>query len=475
MTMSVRFGKNAIINEAPPRRKPGHKDLRIELETSVHGYSLMTLDDLTDRPMNLIDDRESCQIRYHKTTMGVRIMTSRERVWDAINHREADRVPIDLGGMGSTGISAIAYKKLREYLGLQNKPVKLYDVMQQLAWPDDDLLEHFGADVRQVRGMYSSFGIRAGAYKQGALLDGTPALVPDEYNPEPMMDGSIVLKKNGRIIAVCPANGNFFEECLHPYENVDSEAGIDAMPTGTLSDENLDCIRENAENLYHNTSYSLMGTFNGNVFEAGLSDWGFERFMILLGEEPDLAHYYLERKTDSHLKNLELYLAAAGDYIDIIKFGDDLGSQNAPLISPNMYREIIKPYHKKQYQMVKRLRPDIKVFLHSCGAISTLIPDLIDAGVDILNPIQISAKGMDPSTLKKKFGKNLVFWGGGSNTQTTLAFGTPENVTAETESLVKTFAPDGGYVFSQVHNILPNVKPENIAAMYRAATIAGKY
>ena len=402
-------------------------------------------------------------------------MNSRERVREAINHREADRVPVDLGGMGSTGISAIAYAKLRNYLGLEKKPIVLYDVMQQLAMPDEDVLEFVGGDVRQVRGMNSTFGIPTGNYKPGFLLDGSKALVPEGYFPELRAEGSQILRKNGQTIAICPAGGFFFESCFFPYSQVETKADIDEIPITGMSDENIDYASKNAKNLYQNTNYSLMGTFNGNVFEAGVEGFGFEKFMILLCEKPKLIHYFLERKIDVNLKNLKTYLEKVGDYIDVIKFGDDLGSQVSSLISPTMYRDLIKPYHKKQYQMVKNLRPEIKVFLHSCGSIVSLIPDLIDAGVDILNPVQISAKGMEPETLKKKFGKNLVFWGGGSNTQTTLAYGSPGEVATETAYLVKTFAPGGGYVFSQIHNIMPNVPVENIVAMYKAVSETGKY
>ena len=205
------------------------------------------------------------------------------------------------------------------------------------------------------------------------------------------------------------------------------------------------------------------------MFEVGQGDFGFEKYFCNLAMEPRLMHYYNERLCNAHLQNLKKYLAAVGDYIDVIQFGDDLGTQNSLQISVKMYREIIKPYQAELYSFVKNSYPHVKVFLHSCGAIVPLIPDLIDAGVEVINPVQLSAAGMDAKMLKREFGKDLTFWGGGVSTQTTLVTGTVEDVANRVRENMQIFAPGGGFVFTQDHNIHADVPPEKIMAIYGTA------
>jgi len=396
-------------------------------------------------------------------------MTSRERVRMALNHQEPDKVPIDFGGMRSTGISAIAYNRLKKYLGITCGQTKLYDVFQQLAEPEEEILKIMGGDVIQLHRYEPAFGINIKNWKPGILPDGSECLVPEGFNPVRNQNGDLEIVVDGIPIARMPKGGYYFDVIHHPYENAQTKEDIDKLPLPAITDEELEFLRTEAKRKYEETEYAILGSFGGNIFEQGQLDWGYERYYSELVLNPDLMHYYHERLANAHLEALKKYLDAVGEYIDVIQFGDDLGTQNNSQISVEMYREMIKPYHKMLYQYVRKNYPNVKVFLHSCGSIYNLIPDLIDAGVQVLNPVQLSAKNMDPVKLKKEFGKDLVFWGGGTNTQTTVTFGTVDDIKREVEEYIKIFAPGGGFIFTQVHNIQANIEPEKIVAIYETA------
>jgi uroporphyrinogen decarboxylase len=223
-----------------------------------------------------------------------------------------------------------------------------------------------------------------------------------------------------------------------------------------------------ARKLRESSSRAIVGLFGGNLLEMGQFYYRMDGFLMLLGEDPARAHRFLDRLVEIHLRNLEKYLGAVGPCIDVINFGDDLGSQQGPQISPRMYREFFKPRHAMMWARAKQLAP-VKVMLHCCGGVRQLLPDLIDAGLEIINPVQISCRGMEPEGLKKDFGKDLVFWGGGCDTQRVLPQGTPEEVRTHVRRQVEVMGAGGGFVFQQVHNILSNVPAENIVAMYEAA------
>ncbi|AEE95966.1 uroporphyrinogen decarboxylase family protein [Mahella australiensis] len=397
------------------------------------------------------------------------MLTSRERVIETLNHREPDMVPIDFGGMRSTGISAMAYNKLKEYLGVHGGQTKVYDIFQMLAEPELEVLNIMGGDVIQLHRYEPAWGIDISSWKPWILPDGSPCVVPAEFDPVQDEEGNLSIVRDGQVIARMPEGGFYFDQVYHPYAEVETYDDIDSIPINEISDIELEFLKENARRMYEQTDYAILGSFGGNILEAGQQDWGFEKFYMAMALQPDLVHYYLERLTQSYMRDLEKYLEAVGRYLTVIQFGDDLGTQEAPQISPKMYREVIKPYHSRMYQYVQNHYPEIKVFLHSCGAIYDLIPDLIDAGVQIINPVQISAKGMDPVLLKKEFGNDLTFWGGGANMQYTVPNGTIEQIKREVEKLVHVFAPGGGYVFTQVHNIQANVPPEKIMAIYDTA------
>jgi len=399
-------------------------------------------------------------------------MTSRERVLTALNHREPDRVPIDFSGHRSSGIAAIAYPKLREFLGLPPRPIRVYDVIQQLAIVDEDVLNRFDADTIELgRG----FSLDDKSWSPWTLPDGTPCLVPSWTGLE-REDGRWIIRSNtGKVLAHMPEGVLYFEQTYYPFLDGDDLQTVSsaleesmwtavASPPGPIDSQSL---LEGAKRLREKTNRAIIGLFGGNLFEIAQFLYRNDRFMMMLAAEPKHAHRFLDKLVEVHLANLEQYLAAVGEYIDIILFGDDLGMQTGPLMSPQMYREFFKPRHKLLWNRAKQLA-DVKVMLHCCGGVRELISDLIEAGLDAINPVQISCSGMDAGRLKAEFGKDITFWGGGCDTRDVLPNCTPQEVAESVKEQVRILSPGGGFVFQQVHNILANVPPANIAAMFDA-------
>jgi uroporphyrinogen decarboxylase len=395
-----------------------------------------------------------------------------------LGHVETDPVPIDFGGHRSSGISAIAYPRLRAYLGLEPRTVRVYDIVQQLAVIDDDVLDRFGVDVVELgRG----FALDSRDWAPWVLPDGTPCQVPAWTAPERAEHGWVLRSSTGRVMAQMPDGALYFESCYFPYagdEEADHSTLEEAMgecmwntatPPGPLvkGPDGDRAMVEGARHLRESTDRAIVGLFGGNLMEWGTFLYRNDNFLALLAAEPARAHDLLERLTRLHLANLEKYLGLVGPYIDIVLFGDDLGMQTGPQISPRMYREFFKPRHGLMWQRAKQLA-DVKVMLHSCGDIRLLLPDLIDAGLDAVNPVQISCKGMDAAELKREFGRDITFWGGACDTQWLLAHGTPEAIAEHVRGQVEVLRPGGGFVFQQVHNILADVPPQNIVAMLDA-------
>jgi uroporphyrinogen decarboxylase len=389
-----------------------------------------------------------------------------------LDHRETDRVPVDFSGHRSSGIAAIAYPKLRECLGLPPKPVRVYDVIQQLAVVDDDVLDRFGVDTIELgRG----FALDDESWSPWTLPDGTPCFVP-AWTPIERDDNRWVIRsKSGRVLAHMPDGALYFEQTYFPFlEGDDLDAISDALgesmwttiasPPGPVDSEQL---AEEARRLRASTDRAIIGLFGGNLFEVGQFLYRNDVFMMLLAGEPDHARKFLDKLVEIHLANLERFLKAVGDHIDIILFGDDLGMQTGPMMSPAMYCELFKPRHKILWGRAKNLA-DVKIMLHCCGGVRELLPHLIEAGVDAINPVQISCSGMDAAELKAEFGKDITFWGGGCDTRDILPNGTPEQVDEHTRKQVEILRPGGGFVFQQVHNILANVSAENVTAMFDA-------
>ncbi len=407
-------------------------------------------------------------------------MTSRERVLAAMNHQQPDRVPIDLSGHRSSGISAIVYPKLRELLGLPEKPVRMYDPIQQLAVVDEDVLDRFGVDTIELgRG----FAVKDEHWVDWELPDGTACQVPAWTQPERDGNRWVLRSNTGRVLAELRDGSLYFESVFYPFYEDDDPNETDrieemvtenmwcaiASPPGPLigGPDGAQLFAEGARALRKRTARAIIGLFGGNLLEMMQFYYRNDKALLLLAMDPPRTHAFLDRVVEMHLANLERFLGAVGDSIDIILFGDDLGMQSGPQISPDMYREFFKPRHKLLWNRAKELA-DVKVMLHCCGGVRELMPDLIDAGLDAMNPVQISCAGMDAASLKADFVNEMVFWGGGCDTQTLLPNATPEQVGEHVKQQVATLSPNGGFVFQQVHNILSNVPPENVVAMLDA-------
>jgi len=404
-------------------------------------------------------------------------MNSRERVLIALNHAEPDRVPIDFSGHRSSGIAALTYARLRRHLGLPQKPIRVYDPIQQLAIVDEDVLERFAVDTIELgRG----FAQEAGAWGDWVLPDGTPCQMPRWSIPERREGEWVLRSKSGRVLARMPDGALYFEQGYFPFAAEDGPRTIPealeesmwtaiASPPGPLveGEEGFARLAQGARQLRESTSRAILALFGGSLLEIGQFLYRNDNFFMLLAGEPQKAHQFLDELVEIHLANLERFLGAVGRYIDIIVFGDDLGMQTGPQISPAMYREFFKPRQQVMWTRAKQLAP-VKVMLHSCGGIRELLRDLIEAGLDAVNPVQFSCCGMEPQRLKQEFGKDIVFWGGGCDTQAAMPRGTPEMIRQHVRGLVEIFRPGGGFVFQQVHNILAGVPPENIVAMFEA-------
>lgn len=404
-------------------------------------------------------------------------MTSRERILAALEHRQPDRVPVDFGGHRSSGIAALVYPKLRAALGLPPRIPRVYDPIQQLAILDEDVLDRFGVDTIELgRG----FAQEDRHWADWVLPDGTPCQMPVWALPERGEGEWLLRSASGRVLARMPDGAIYFEQCYWPFLEGDDldrlpEALAENMwcaigsPPGPLAagPEGAACLRAGAQGLRARTHRAIIGLFGGNLLEIGQFLYRNDEFFLLLAGDPGRAHEFLDRLVEIHLANLERYLGAVGDGIDVIVFGDDLGAQNGPQISPAMYREFFKPRHARMWRRAKELA-EVKVMLHCCGGIRSLIPDLIEAGLDAINPVQITCAGMSAAELKREFAGQLTWWGGGCDTRHVLPSGTPEEVRRHVREQVAVLSPGGGFVFQQVHNVLAGVPPENIVAMFDA-------
>jgi uroporphyrinogen decarboxylase len=407
-------------------------------------------------------------------------MIPRERVLTSLNHREPDRIPIDLSGHRSSGIAAMAYVRLRQFLGLPRRPIRVYDPVQQLAIVDEDILQRFGADTVELG---RAFALEDEYWTDWVLPDGTPCLMPVWARPEREGDGWVLrAKPSRRIIARMPQGVWYFEQSHFPFlesedlNRVEAELAecmwsAVASPPGriTAGVDGERALVQGASSLRQKSDRAIIGLFGGNLLELGQWFYRNDNFLMLLAAEPHRAHAFLDKLMEIHLRNLERFLRTVGPSIDIIMFGDDLGMQSGPQVSPAMYREYFKPRERTMWQMVKRKAPHLKIQLHCCGGVRELLPDLIDAGLDAINPVQITCRGMDPDGLKRDFGSMLTFWGGGCDTRHVLISGSPTQVKDHVRRLVDIWRLGGGFVFQQVHNILADVPPANIVAMFDAA------
>ena len=405
-------------------------------------------------------------------------MTSRERVLSALNHRTPDRVPLDLSGHRSSGIAAIAYARLRKHLGLPARPVRVYDPVQQLAIVDDDLLERFHIDTIELG---RAFALEDRHWQEWVLPDGTPCLTPAWVRLRRDEGRWVILSPDDLVIAQMPDGVLYFEQTHWPFAEQDdldrvAEVLSQSMWTGVASPpgplvagtDGPAALAEGARRLRQNTDRAILGLFGGNLLEMGQFLYRNDNFFYLLAGNPARAHAFLDRVVEMHLANLEQFLRAAGPHLDIILFGDDLGMQSGPQVSPRMYREFFFPRERTLWQRTKELAPHIKIMLHCCGGVRELLPGLIEAGLDAINPVQITCRGMDATGLKKNFGQQLTFWGGGCDTREIVSKATPAQVRDHVRRQMDIWRSGGGYVFQQVHNLMADVPPANIEAMFDA-------
>jgi len=395
-------------------------------------------------------------------------MTPRERVLAALRHEQPDRVPLDLGGLESSGMTAMAYNALRAHLGMPQGRTQVYDTYQQIARIEDDLLERFEVDTVPLL-------MEPRQWKPWALPDGSPCEIPEKWNPVAENGGFVVKDASGKVVARMPGGGFYFEPVNPPLAAVTEISQLDehaeaisSFDWPSFADESYDEMAARAKRLHDDTDLCVVANFMCHLLAAGQILRGFENFMVDLMVQPELAHALLERLTDAYCRRADDYFAAVGDYVQVVLVNDDLGTQGGPMLSPECFREMILPYQRRFFAYMKQAAPETFLLLHSCGSVREFIPDLIDAGVDALNPVQVSAARMDSAELKSEFGDRLTFWGGGCDTQRVLNSGTPAQVAEEVKRRVGDLAPGGGFVFCQVHNIQADVPPENVVAMFDA-------
>ena len=406
------------------------------------------------------------------------MMNSRETILAAVNHSETSKVPLDLGATPSSGISAIAYNRLKDHLGIKSGKTLIYDVVQQLAEPEEVILDKFGVDVIDLG---RTFNNRPEKWKETRVVDGSLAYYPTWFNPIKNENGSFdVFHEDGTRIATMPAKGTFFDQTYFPYREDFPEtyddlpremdkvlwAKLAHSPWDHAEEPNFwETLRANALQVRKESDRAIMLVCGCNLFEWGTFLRGIDYFLMDLLEEPEEVERMLDELVTRHIQLLDTVCKYMGDVVDIIRFGDDLGMDTGPFMSPALYQNLFKPRHQMMCDYVKK-NSAMKTFLHSCGSIYKLLPDLIEAGFDIINPVQTNSADMEPDRLKKEFGEDICFWGGGCDTRTVLNRGTPSEIRDHVKSRLDIFMPSGGFVFNTVHNILPDVPPENIMAMY---------
>jgi hypothetical protein len=406
-------------------------------------------------------------------------MTSRERVLAALSFREPDRVPLDLGSNLQSGIMAHALDRLRRHLRLQQRRVRVHEMFQMLGEVEHDVVDRLGADILPVEPLVQFFGLRREHWKPWQLWDGTRVLVPGQFDVELDSDGGWLLHTGG--VRANPVEGRM--PCGGFYFDMPAlTASVPGWQPPSLSDvrrehvlgtAELEFLQARAEHLRATTDKALMlGAWDA----TGLSWVGsIPDFLMLMATDKRYVRDLFAVRTEVALENLEKLSRHLGDRIDIIGMdGTDYGGQNNEMISPELFEELCIPFFRVQNAWVHGATA-WKTWYHSCGSIVRLLPLLIEAGVDIINPVQTSAAHMDPVTLKKRFGGRICFWGGGVDTQRTLPFCGPEEVAAEVRERVRIFAPGGGFVFNPIHNIQQGTPPANIVAAYDAARAAGVY
>jgi hypothetical protein len=414
-------------------------------------------------------------------------MNPRQRVEVALNHQPPDYVPLDLGASAVTGMHVSSVYQLRQALGLDEPgtPVKVVEPYQMLGEIAPDLMDALGVDVVGLGGTKNFFGFENKDWKPWSLFDGTPVLVPEAFNTEPEPSGEILMYPEGDRTAPpsgrMPKGGFYFDTIIR-QEPIDEErlnVEDNLQEFGPISDEGLSHFAREAERLSTETDRAILANFGGTAFgdialvpapwlkhPKGIRD--VEEWYVSTAARFDYVYEVFKRQCEIALANLKKIHEVVGERVTAVFItGTDFGTQNGPFISPASYRKLYQPFHQRVNDWVHE-HTGWKTFCHSCGSIVALLPDLIKAGFDILNPVQCSAAGMDPRTLKGEFGERIAFWGGGVDTQRTLPFGTPDEVRKEVRERIEIFGRGGGFIFNTVHNVQAHTPAENLVALYEA-------
>jgi hypothetical protein len=412
-------------------------------------------------------------------------MTSRERIQTACAHQQPDKLPADFGGGFQAGIHVSMVYKLRQALGLDRPgtPVKVVEIYQMLGEVAPDLQAALGVDVVSLHGTGTMFGFPQTEFKEWQLADGTPVLVPKGFNTQYEPNGDLLqwpandrsVPPSGRM----PAGGHFFDAIIRqePIDDARLNPADNAEEFVPVPEAELEHYRLLAERLATTTDKAVFCTFGGLTFgdialvpatflprPKGIRD--IEEWYVSTAARPDYIKAVFERQAEVAIENLKRLHAAIGDRAAIIQTnGTDFGTQNGPFLSEAKYRDLFLPYQKRVNGWIHR-HTKWKTFMHCCGGIAPLLDAVVEAEFDILNPVQCSAKGMEPRTLKRDYGDQLVFWGGGVDTQKTLPFGKPQEVRDEVRERIEIFGPGGGFVFCTIHNIQANTPIENVLAMF---------
>jgi len=413
--------------------------------------------------------------------------SSREKLQKTLNHEEPEEVVVDLGSSLVSGIAAGALSRLRETLGLEKRKVKVYEPFQVLGKVEEDVRKALGIDVVGLASPYTFFGYKNENWKPWELQDGTEVLVGEGFETKVGQDGAVYIYPQGdRSVppsGKMPEGGYYFDNIvrgeddtaageLNPREDFKDDFQV-------LSEEELKEIEKSADHYYEETDYGInLGNFvcslgdfallSGPAVKNPTGIRSIEKWMMAHYTHSDYVNEVYDFQLEIALQNLKLLKEAVGDRAATIQIsGTDFGTQEGEMISPDLFREFYKPRHKRLNDWVHE-NTNWKTFYHCCGSIANLLDDFVEAGADVLNPVQCSAAGMDPKKLKEEYGAELVFWGGGIDTQKTLPFGTPEEVKEETRERLEIFAPGGGFVFNTIHNIQAPTPVENILALFRA-------
>ena len=415
-------------------------------------------------------------------------MSSRERVYAALRHEEPDRVPIDFGSNYNTRVNVIAYNRLKQHLGIKSRTYSR-GIAPMVATPDLDenleIMKMMGGDILEFPPhLWVNWkdGLPSGPIGETMdfqLKDGTWCTFPAHPKPVQKENGDYELHYGGIPMFRMPKDGYYFDRIHNPLNHIENLSQLKKMLPkwigrgyyAPFKEEFLSIAAQCARQAYEQTDYFILANLPGNlsVYHVALEFFGYEKFLMFMAGDPDLVHYWMETTTQANEQKLATYLKAVGPYINGIIIGDDYGTQKGLQISPKMFRDLIKPYLTRICCLIHETCPHVIVLKHACGSITPIIPDLIEAGIDAINPVQTTAKDMEADRLKREFGKDVTFWGGGVSAQSTLFHGNVADVKKEVKEKLEIFLPGGGYVFTSDHDIQEHVQPEMILATYQTA------